>query len=306
MEGTAPVAERYSLLAPLPYLAKIEKGNPQDPLLLQILPQAKEKEQVPSFCEDPLEEVEQGKHSRYLQKYFGRVLILASDRCGVHCRFCFRRHFPKENPGRHSHHGDEQQALHLLETWVRAIRTQPETEEVILSGGDPLTLSDKMLSLYIKTLSEIPHVRRVRLHTRFPIVIPNRITDQLVSLLQADENCTYYLVLHVNHPNEIDELLSRKIAFVVDQGIPILSQTVLLKGINDNIETLTALFRKLVDARVLPYYLHQLDKISGASHFNTDIEQAREIMDRILEILPGYAVPRYVQQLAGVSKKIHL
>jgi len=279
--------DEFPLSVPYSFLRRMECGNPNDPLLLQVLPQNIELRSVAGFTVDPVGEGN-GSVNRILRKYPGRALVLASSDCGVHCRFCFRRHFQKQKGGLSLDH----------------IREATDVHEVILSGGDPLCLSNRELMELLHGLSLIPHVRRIRIHSRLPIVEPSRIDAELVDIFETF--CPIYLVLHVNHPNELDDEVLEHIETLIDIGVPILSQTVLLKGVNDNLNTLQRLFETLVDHRILPYYLHQLDRVAGAAHFEVPTEVGLQLVTELRHRLPGYAVPQYVQEIVGETCKIPL
>ncbi len=276
----------FPLLVPRTFVARMRPGDPSDPLLLQVLPQKDEERSHPLFTPDPLGEVQASGAPGTLWKYQGRLLILAAGRCAVHCRFCFRRYFP------HDQAGDS------TERWERSLRqvaNDPSFHEVVLSGGDPLTLSDAELDEFLGRLSRIPHVSRVRIHTRLPMVIPARVTAALIATLRRTR-LTPIVVVHVNHPAEIDLAVADALGRFIDGGIPVLSQSVLLRRVNDSVEVLGALFERLVDVRVIPYYLHQLDRVAGAAHFEVPVARGIELMHQLRLELPGYAVPRYVRE----------
>ena len=288
----AAAAETFRLLVPQPYLARIRPGDPHDPLLAQVLPRKEEMTGGSQFEPDPLHEAGTVRTPSLLGKYKGRFLIVASGVCAVHCRFCFRRHFPYV------------QAL-SASAWpgiFREIAADTSIEEVILSGGDPLTAPDHRLAEIARQLSEIPHLHRIRVHSRLPIMIPYRVNNELLAWLRATR-LTSFMVVHCNHPAEIDADVAAALGRLVDAGVPVLNQTVLLRGINDDVEVLTELFRRLVDLRVLPYYLHQLDRVSGAAHFEVPPERGRELIRELRARLPGYAVPRYVRDTPGGTHK---
>jgi EF-P beta-lysylation protein EpmB len=281
-----------AVLVPEPYLARIRPGDPDDPLLAQVLPRKAELAAVPQFVTDPLAESKTVRTPGLLGKYKGRVLIVASGVCAVHCRFCFRRHFPYV------------QALsgHAWTGVLKQIAADASIEEVILSGGDPLTTHDRRLAEIARQLADIPHVRRLRVHTRLPIVIPGRVNDELIAWLRGTRLATF-LVVHCNHPAEIDGDVAAALGRLVDVGVPVLNQAVLMRGINDNVEVLAELCGRLVDLRVLPYYLHQLDRVAGAAHFEVPLERGRELIRQLRARLPGYAVPRYVRDAPGAAHK---
>ncbi len=283
----------FSLLVPRPLLGRMAYGDPLDPLLLQVLPRREETVPSRGFTVDPLGETPERRSPKLLAKYQNRSLILTTGACGVHCRFCFRRHFPYVAC---SDQADE---------WgptLAALRGDPSIHEVILSGGDPLMLDNDDLRRLLWQLSQIPHIRRLRVHTRLPVLIPQRVDDGLVEML-AGTRLPTRMVIHVNHPAEIDGPVGSAIGRLVDAGIPILSQSVLLRGVNDRAEVLTELFLRLIDLRVTPYYLHQLDRVASAAHFEVPIEEGIRLVDQLRAQLPGYAVPRYVRETPGQGSK---
>ena len=286
-------ASQFPLFVPRGFVARMQPGDPDDPLLRQVLPVADEMAEVPGFVVDPVDDNAAARQAGLLQKYEGRVLMIATGTCAVHCRYCFRRHFPYDETPR------------SLKDWqpvLNEIADDASLREVILSGGDPLTLVDATLAALVERLESIPHIRRLRIHTRLPIVIPERVTDELVAML-GDSRLTPIVVLHANHANELDQHVALAVAKLTDAGIILLNQAVLLAGINDSVETQAALSERLIDLRVLPYYLHQLDRVAGAAHFETSIATGQRIIEELIASLPGYAVPRYVQEVAGASSK---
>jgi len=285
--------DQFSLFVPREYIAKIRPGDPDDPLLRQILPSPEESIDRDGFNSDPVGDLHSQVAGGLLHKYAGRVLVVTTGACGVHCRYCFRREFPYLDSGSRKEH------------WRPAIdyvANHPEIDEVILSGGDPLTLTDKDLDNLISQIEQIPHIRRLRIHTRMPIVIPQRVTDELVERLSHSRLAVWFVV-HSNHPNELDQSVLDRLAKLIDVGIPVLNQAVLLRGVNDCASTLIDLCRKLVDHRVQPYYLHQLDRVRGAAHFEVSIAEGEALMEKLRAALPGYAVPTYVIEQAGASSK---
>jgi EF-P beta-lysylation protein EpmB len=282
----------FRILVPEPYLARIRRGDPFDPLLLQVLPRREERTATPQFQADPLHEAGTIRTPGLLGKYKGRVLIVASGVCAVHCRFCFRRHFPY------------MPALSGA-AWagvLRQIAADPTIEEVILSGGDPLTTRDVRLAEIAHELAGIPHLRRLRIHSRLPIVIPQRVNEELLAWLRGTR-LTTLMVVHCNHPAELDAATAAALGRLVDAGVPVLNQSVLLRGVNDEVETLAELCRRLVDLRVMPYYLHQLDRVAGAAHFEVGESRGRELVRQMRARLPGYAMPRYVRDVPGATHK---
>ena len=290
------IAAHFPLRVPRAFLTRMEKGNPQDPLLLQVLPQARECVDAPGYWLDPLNEEKSNRIPGLLHKYYGQALLTLSGACAIHCRYCFRRHFPyKENtPGRQG--------------WNRVfdyLKSDTSITEIILSGGDPLMMKDNMLSKFVSSLETIIHLKRLRIHTRLPIVIPERITDEFIKLV----NYTRLLpivVIHCNHPNEIDESVVTALRSLKKTRAILLNQSVLLKNINDKVEVLIRLSENLFEAGVLPYYLHFLDRVKGASHFEVSEAQARYLIVEITKRLPGYLVPKLVREITDAPAKVAL
>jgi EF-P beta-lysylation protein EpmB len=248
---------------------------------------------VPGYVADPVGDDLAVRQPGLLHKYEGRALLIVTGACAVHCRYCFRRHFPYSGLPR------------SLEDWLPAleeIASDGTLREIILSGGDPLTLVDAALVEVIQRLESIAHLRRLRIHTRLPIVIPERVTDTFIDLLRGGR-LTPIVVVHTNHANELDAKVAAALAKLSDAGIVLLNQAVLLAGVNDSADAQFALCERLVDWRVLPYYLHQLDPVLGAAHFAVPVAVGRRIMEELRSRLPGYAVPRYVQEIAGFGSK---
>lgn len=286
----------FSLMVPRTYLSRIRVGDSSDPLLLQVLPTEDELSRPPQFTLDPVGEADSALSGGVLWKYQNRVLMVTTGVCSVHCRFCFRRHFPYE---------DAVRAERRWQTALERIASEPSIHEVILSGGDPLSLSDGLLGSLVDSLNSIPHLRRLRIHTRQPILVPQRVTDGLLDKLRASR-LTAIVVLHINHPAEIDRAVEEGIGRLVDAGVPVLQQGVLLRGINDDVEALAELYERLVDLRIMPYYLHQLDRVAGAAHFEVPEEEGLRLIEQLRARLPGYAVPRYVREIAGAANKVVL
>jgi EF-P beta-lysylation protein EpmB len=292
-EPARRAAAGFPLFAPWPYIARMMPGDPADPLLLQVLPLAAELEERQGFTADPVGDGEALLSPGLLQKYRGRALLVTTGACAVHCRYCFRRHFP---------YSDGPRSPEDWQLAIDRIAADPTIDEVLLSGGDPLTLVDSHLAELARRLAAIPHVRRLRIHTRLPIVIPSRVTDDLLGWL-CGTRLAPIMVVHANHANEIDEPTAAALSRLVDAGIPVLNQSVLLAGVNDSAEVLVALSRRLVDLRVMPYYLHQLDRVRGAAHFEVPVNRGLALIEQMRAALPGYAVPRYVQEIAGETSK---
>jgi EF-P beta-lysylation protein EpmB len=295
------LATDFPVLVPEPLLDRIEPGNPTDPILLQVLPRKEERDASPEFTTDPVGENEILSPDGTLSKYRGRSLIVTSQTCGVHCRFCFRHHLPPCSAAKNDPEpifaNPEQAAAHF--------EADPTLHEAILSGGDPLMMEDERLGAFIERLDQIESLRRIRIHTRLPIVIPQRVTERLVEILR-DGRTRRVVVLHVNHPNELDAAVARAITQLGQAGVTLFSQSVLLRGINDTEPVLAELFERLVDLGVTPYYLHQLDRVAGAAHFEVDTNVGRELIARLRDRLPGYAVPRYVREVPGAAGKVVL
>lgn len=283
----------FPVFAPQPFISRIEKGNPLDPLLRQIMPLVEENEVVGGFSTDPVLDLEYRSAAGVIQKYRGRALLIATGACAVHCRYCFRRHYP---------YADSPVSQDQWQTAVDQLAEDPTLEEVILSGGDPLTLVDERFEQLAEQVATLPKLRRLRIHTRLPVMIPQRVTQRLLDCL-SESPATVVVVVHVNHPREVDDEVAGALTRMVDRKLIVLNQSVLLRGVNDQAKTLATLCRDLVDLRVMPYYLHQLDRVAGAAHFEVPVEQGRRLMDQLLSELPGYAVPRYVQDVPGGAWK---
>lgn len=293
LEAAFTAAQHFPLKVPRGFAARMQKGNLNDPLLQQVLPLGIELNIVPGYEIDPLQEAQVNPVPGLLHKYADRVLVTLTSACAVHCRYCFRRHFPytDNNPGRTG-----------WEKITAYIQQHDAINEVILSGGDPLTVNDYLLKQFSDQLVTIPHVKRLRIHTRLPVVLPERITSELVAwLTQLPFNAV--IVIHANHPQEISADVTAALLRLRNAGIQLLNQTVLLKGVNDAAETLRELSKTLFNAGVLPYYLHVLDKVQGAAHFDIQRSQAHEIHKELCDTLSGYLVPRLVCEEPGESAK---
>ena len=288
-----PAAGSFPLLVPRTLLSRIRPGDPEDPLLVQVLPRPAERADAPGYHTDPLGEAKATCRPGLLWKYRGRCVMVATPRCAVHCRFCFRRHFPYHAVPREP--ADWQPAC-------ERIAADRSIHEVILSGGDPLALPDEELAQLASRLAEIPHVTRLRLHTRLPVMIPQRVTEQLLAWIRGSR-LTGIVVVHVNHPAEIDAAVAAALGRLVDAGIPVLNQAVLLRRVNDRVEVLAELCERLADLRVMPYYLHQLDRVAGTAHFEVPEATGVRLIEELRARLPGYAVPRYVRETPGAMSK---
>ncbi len=297
--GNASPAEcqrNFKTLVTESFLAKIKPGDPDDPLLRQILPRFQELENPPGFTGDPVGESRTRKLPGLIQKYQGRVLLMLTPVCAAHCRYCFRREYPYEEG---SAAGD------ALAEALGFLREAEDIREVILSGGDPLMASDAVLTRVLDELNEIPHLKTLRIHTRLPVFLPGRFTQGLLEIL-ARVRLQKVMVLHVNHPAELDAESGRVAENLHARGWMLLSQSVLLRGVNDRSEVLVELSEKLFAQKVLPYYLHQLDAVSGSSHFEVAESDGRRILAAMRSVLPGYLIPRYVREEAGRDSKTPL
>ncbi|WP_419209217.1 EF-P beta-lysylation protein EpmB [Photobacterium leiognathi subsp. mandapamensis] len=285
----------FALRVPLSFVDKMEIGNPYDPLLRQILPLAQEFEVHQGYSVDPLEE-QQNEIPGLLHKYHNRVLLIVKGGCAVNCRYCFRRHFPYSD-----NKGNKRQWQQSLEY----IAAHPEINEVILSGGDPLMAKDHELQWLIEHIAAIPHIKRLRIHSRLPVVIPNRITNALCQIL-SETRLQTILVTHINHANEIDDALKTAMQKLKQANVTLLNQGVLLKGVNDSVAALTDLSETLFDAGIQPYYLHVLDRVQGAAHFMVDDEIARQLMAGLITKVSGYLVPKLTREIGGRASKTPL
>jgi EF-P beta-lysylation protein EpmB len=285
----------FSLKVPLAFVNRMRPGDPKDPLLLQVLATVQELQQIPGYDGDPVGEIGTSNPQRgIIHKYHGRALLIVSGGCAVNCRYCFRRHFP---------YSDNQNSREQWREALLYIRSDSSIEEVILSGGDPLVATDGQLDELVDEIASIEHVRRLRIHTRLPIVIPDRITDTLLDAVCRPQLQTI-MVVHCNHPNEIDQSVRIAMSALKRRDITLLNQSVLLAGINDDADTLIALSDKLFSAGALPYYLHLLDKVQGAAHFDVPEERAALLVGEIASRLPGYLVPKLAREVAGAGSKI--
>lgn len=293
--GLLPAAREaagdFPLWAPHSLIERMERGNPDDPLLRQILPTAAELEVVPGFGADPVGDLAARHGPRLLRKYDGRALLITTPACAVHCRFCFRRHYP------YSESMEER-----LEESLSPLSGEGGVEEVILSGGDPLTLSDRRLAELAARIEEIPTVERLRIHTRLPVVIPDRVDGALLDWL-SEGRLEKVMVIHANHPNELNSDVVEALRRIHRAGVTLLNQSVLLRGVNDEVESLARLSERLLKAGTLPYYLHLLDRTQGAAHFEVDESRARALMAALRARLPGYLVPRLVREIPGEASK---
>mgnify|MGYP001545088265 FL=1 len=288
---TAILQPDFRLCVPRPYVTKMQPGDASDPLLKQVLPGLEEA--AGDGVLDPVGDLNAMTTPGLLHKYQGRVLLVTTGACAIHCRYCFRRHFPysEANPGKQAW----QQALDY-------IKQHRDVHEVILSGGDPLVMDNAKLRDLLQQLEGIPHVTWLRIHTRLPVVLPARIDDELLELLQRSRFTTS-MIIHANHANELGADEIRVLSRLANAGIRLLNQSVLLKGVNDNSDALIDLSQRLYEAGVLPYYLHLLDPVQGAMHFDVPDNRAVQIIDTLRERLPGFLVPRLVREEPGKGSK---
>jgi len=282
----------FPVRVPRPFIASMKKGDFNDPLLKQVMPLSNEFIISKGYSTDPLEEHDTVAEG-LLHKYKHRVLMIVKSGCAVNCRYCFRRHFP---------YADNSPSKNSWQAALTYITNHPEINEVIFSGGDPLMASDEHLLWLIEQIEAIKHVTRLRIHSRLPVVIPQRITTGLVSAL-TNTRLKTTVVLHVNHPNEISNNVKQMIEKLRDARIPLFNQSVLLKGINDNAHVLCKLSETLFDSGIQPYYLHMFDPVQGVAHFDIDENQAKEIVREMMEILPGFLMPKLVREIAGEANK---
>ena len=286
----------FALRVPRGFIARMRYGDASDPLLLQVLPSAAELGEVPGFTRDAVGDLDARTGRGVLHKYRGRALLVATGSCAINCRYCFRRHFP---------YGEETAAANRWHDAIAALRDDASIEEVILSGGDPLSLSTPKLAELTDALATVAHLRRLRIHTRLPVVLPERVDDALLGWL-ASLPFGRVVVIHANHPNELDASVADACARLAGAGTTLLNQSVLLHGINDDAGVLAALSERLFACGVLPYYLHQLDRVAGTAQFEVDDARARAIAEALAGRLPGYLVPRLVREVAGAASKTPL
>lgn len=285
----------FAQRVPQSFVDRMEKGNPFDPLLRQVLPLSEEFAVHEGYSNDPLEE-QDNQIPGLLHKYRNRALMIVKGGCAVNCRYCFRRHFPyQDNKGSKS----------VWQNSLDYIAIHHELNEVILSGGDPLMAKDDELRWLIEHIAEIPHIKRLRIHSRLPVVIPARITPELLEILHSTR-LQVVLVTHINHANEVNQELTAKTALLKQAGVTLLNQGVLLKGVNDSVQALVDLSEALFDADILPYYLHVLDKVQGAAHFFVSDEQAKELMAGVIQQVSGYLVPKLTREIGGRNSKTPL
>ena len=283
----------WGIRVPLPYVQRMRKGDINDPLLKQVLPLNAELLPSPGFSNDPLGEEAANPVPGVVHKYYGRALLIISPACAIHCRYCFRRHFAygDNTPGK--------------EQWLAALdylASDESISEVIYSGGDPLAANDSFLQWITEQVAAIPHIKRLRVHTRLPLVIPSRIGQDCLHWLTSTR-LKVLMVWHINHPNEIDQSVREAAFSLKKNGIELLNQSVLLRQVNDSAQTLAALSERLFEAGIMPYYIHRLDKVAGAAHFTVSDDKIQCIQQQLMEALPGYLVPKFVDEQAGALSK---
>lgn len=286
-------AESFPLRVPLSFAACMQKGNPHDPLLRQVLPIKDEMLTYPGFSNDPVGDLPSATLTGVLHKYDGRVLFINTGSCAINCRYCFRRNFP---------YADLQLGKQSENAGIRYIQENPGISEVILSGGDPLLLSDARLAKLLQQLSAIKHLKRIRIHSRLPIVLPARITDEFINALNESTK-QMVLVVHCNHANEINPRVIAACEQLRNNGITLFNQSVLLQGVNDNVAALCELSEQLFSHGIIPYYLHLLDKATGTGHFDVSEAAAIALIQQVQAALPGYLAPKLVKEQAGAASK---
>ncbi|AGA90970.1 lysine-2,3-aminomutase-related protein [Thioflavicoccus mobilis 8321] len=283
----------FPLLVPRAFATQMRPGDPDDPLLRQVLPLRTELAPQPGFGDDPVGDGAARRAPGLLRKYPGRALLIATSACAVHCRYCFRRHYP---------YGEATKGRDATSAALASIAEDPSIGEVILSGGDPLLLDERRLTRLVNAIEAIPHVSRLRLHTRVPVVLPTRIDEQLCRLL-ATTRLRTLVVIQANHARELGEGAQAALAALREARVQLLNQSVLLRGVNDDAGRLTALSEALFESGVLPYYLHLLDRVRGAAHFEVDEGRAVQLLAEVRARLPGYLVPRLVREETGHPSK---
>ena len=284
----------FPLKVPVGFAECMEKGNSNDPLLRQVLPISQELQSPAAYVADPVGDMNARSETGVLHKYHGRVLLITTGGCAVNCRYCFRRNFPYGDNSINSQH--QQAALDY-------IQQHTELTEVILSGGDPLLLNDRRLFGLLQEIDAIGHIERIRIHSRIPIVLPSRINDEFLNQLKNLQK-TIVFVIHSNHSNELSPAVEKACQSLAQQGYLLLNQSVLLAGVNDDADTLVALSKRLFKIKVIPYYLHLLDKATGTAHFDVSKSQALNIMHQVQTQLPGYMTPKLVREQAGALYKL--
>lgn len=296
LSGAQAGHDLFPIRVPLAYARRIQPNNPDDPLLRQVLPLQQETDVVAGYVHDPLAEADHRPHPGLIHKYDSRVLLIASGGCAINCRYCFRRHFP---------YSDNMPSRAEWQDTLDYIRARPAINEVILSGGDPLASGDARLAWLVEQLDTIAHVKRLRIHTRLPIVIPARVDGELLGWLSRTR-LQKVMVVHVNHPHELDDDVDQAMTALRNIGVTLLNQSVLMKGVNDDVEVLARLSERLFESGILPYYLHVLDPVQGAAHFDVSDERAVALVDQLRVRLAGFLMPRLVREIPGERSKTPL
>ena len=291
---SATATAQFGLRVPRGFAARMRHGDPDDPLLRQVLPLDDEDRVVPGFGLDAVGDLDARGGAGILHKYDGRALLVATGSCAIHCRYCFRRHFP---------YGEQTAAASQWREALAYLAADTSISEVLLSGGDPLSLGTPKLAEFTDALARLPHVRRLRLHTRLPVVLPERVDAELVAWLSRLPQ-RVVVVIHANHANEIDPSVAQAVDRLRHAGATVLNQAVLLRGVNDSVQALANLSDRLFEAGVLPYYLHLLDRVAGSAHFEVPADEARRLHEALSARLPGYLVPRLVREVAGAPAKL--
>ena len=286
-------AQQFALRVPLSFAASMEKGNPFDPLLRQVLPITDELAFYAGYTNDPVGDLPAATQTGILHKYQGRVLLINTGSCAINCRYCFRRNFP---------YAELQLSKQQEHAVLQSIQNDPSIQEVIFSGGDPLLLNDTRITRLIEQINQIDHIKRIRIHSRLPIVLPARLTPELINTLTQSPK-QIIMVLHCNHANELNERVITACQQLKKHGITLLNQSVLLKGVNDDTAVLCELSERLFQHGVIPYYLHLLDKATGTGHFAVSETEALLLMERVQACLSGYLVPKLVKEVAGAESK---
>ena len=292
-EQGAGAHQAFKLLVPRPYLSRIEYANPNDPLLLQILPHGHEMLPQVGYSKDPLEEADHNPQKAIVHKYTRRLLVITSSGCAVNCRYCFRRHFP---------YGDNQLAQAEWRSVMDYLKAHPQINEVILSGGDPLMMKDHLLADKVRQIEALPQIKRLRIHSRLPVVIPARVCDEMLAWIN-ESRLDIVMVWHINHANEIDAEVKQAAMRLKQAGVTLLNQGVILKGVNDHVDAQVALSETLFDAGILPYYMFTLDPVEGAAHFDIAVHDAQQLMGQVAAELPGYLVPKLAKEIPGKNAK---
>jgi len=292
LSGARQAAGKFPLKVPRGFISRMQKGNAADPLLMQVLPLAEELSKAEGYGKDPVGDGSSTTVAGLIHKYRSRALLISTGACAVHCRYCFRRHYPYNT----SHAGAGR-----IEAIRQYLSAHPELNEVILSGGDPLMLDDPQLARILQTISTIPHIRWIRIHSRLPIVLPERITEQLLQTLGNYKPVT--LVVHCNHPNELDTPVRQALLLLYQSGIRLYNQSVLLRGVNNRVQTLCELSHQLYESRVQPYYLHCLDRVQGGDHFDLHEREIVSLYHELQAELSGFLLPKLVREIPGQPTK---